>query len=288
MESASIEIVASTATNRGRKRASNQDSLLADFPVFIVADGMGGHSAGDLASQKIIQLFQPLTGRMDLSVAEVIQTVRAAQLQVSALADTTLDGAGSTLTGMFAVVNETGQHEWLVVNIGDSRTYRFFASRLIQLTHDHSEVQMLIDQGKLLPGDAKKYPRRNVISRAIGDGVSEGDYWTTPIVPSERLLICSDGLTSPVDEETILGILTDNVDSGEDAATGLVDAALAAGGPDNVSVIVIDVIGPATVVDGDMPDLTPLLPAAQKELPPTPMRDDTEPSRRAEEDPTHE
>lgn len=238
----SLEIVASGKTHPGLKRDSNQDALFFEFPVFIVADGMGGHAAGDVASAKIVSHFTPLQGRTDVSLGEVIQIIRAAQADVSELADAIPGGAGSTLTGLVAVTNTTGSLQWLVFNLGDSRTYRWWDAHLQQLTHDHSEVQLLIDSGRLDVDEAQHYPRRNVISRAVGDGVSEADYWLTPLVPDSRFLVCSDGLSTPVGQAQIAAILA-NVPDSESAVEALCEAALAAGGPDNITAIVVDVIG---------------------------------------------
>ncbi len=234
-----LRLTVGTHTDAGRRRAVNEDSLLARNPVFVVADGMGGHDAGDRASAAVVGAFAPLVGRT-VSADEVAATVQAAHTAVAELAATTARGAGSTLTGVIAVEHD-GQLRWLVVNVGDSRVYRLLNDRLEQLTVDHSVAQELVDAGELAREDMSRFSGRNVITRAMGEERSPADFWLLPVITGERLLVCSDGLSSEVSDEALRAGLTLG-GTAEQTAQALVAQALAAGGRDNITVIVIDVV----------------------------------------------
>jgi protein phosphatase len=209
--------------------------------VFIVADGMGGHAAGDVASRLAIQQFEPLVGCTVLAIHEVMATLE--QINNSILAkidqDATKAGMGTTLTGML-LVQVGGIDHWVVFNIGDSRVYRITDHTLHQVTTDHSEVQELVAAGKLSPLEAKTYPHRNIITRALGSlPAPQVDTWIFPTSNIDRFIICSDGLTNEVDDQSILA-LSDLLDDPQELADSLVDAANRAGGHDNITVIVVD------------------------------------------------
>ena len=234
-----IVLVTGARTDIGRVREINEDAVLAEHPVFLVADGMGGHEAGERASAEVVAAFRPLVGRADVSPEEVVQAVSAAQAAVGRLARAHARGAGSTLAGIVAVV-QGGTPSWLVVNIGDSRVYRLIGSTLEQLTVDHSVVQELVDEGRITRAEMSTYPGRNVITRAVGDESSAADYWLAPIITGERLLICSDGLSNDLSDEALRAGLSLG-GSAQQTASGLVDQALARGGRDNISAVVVDV-----------------------------------------------
>jgi serine/threonine protein phosphatase PrpC len=236
---AEVALRHASRTDVGRKRAVNEDSLLAKHPVFIVADGMGGHEAGDRASAAIVREFAPLTGR-EVSLADVTAAVDRAHTQVQQIADGTLRGAGSTLTGV-VLVRHDGVLQWLVVNVGDSRVYRMRGNELAQLTIDHSLAQQLVTQGKLRADEVATFAKRNVITRAVGAADSPADYWLVPVVSGDRLLVCSDGLTGELVDEAILAGLTLG-GSTEQTVDLLLARALESGGRDNISLIVVDVI----------------------------------------------
>lgn len=139
-------------TDPGLRRTVNEDALLAEMPVFVVADGMGGHEAGDRASAAVVEAFRSLLGRDELSVDDVSRAVDTAHSAVASIASTTSRGAGSTLTAVL-VVHHDGARRWLVVNIGDSRVYRLLADRLEQITIDHSVAQEMVDAGRLSRSD---------------------------------------------------------------------------------------------------------------------------------------
>ncbi|QLD10701.1 PP2C family protein-serine/threonine phosphatase [Microbacterium oleivorans] len=235
-----IHVTSGSRTDPGRRRRVNEDALLAEYPVFLVADGMGGHEAGDRASAAVIDVFRVFAGRDDLRPEEVSDAVERAHSAVADIAAGTARGAGSTLSGVVAV-HQDGTRRWLIVNVGDSRVYRLLAERLEQLTIDHSVAQELVDAGRLAREEMATFEGRNVITRAIGGERSRADYWLIPIVTGERIVVCSDGLTGEISDEAIrAGLMMGGSPAG--TAESLVAQALAHGGRDNISAIVLDVI----------------------------------------------
>lgn len=235
-----VHVTSGARTDTGRRRSVNEDSLLAEYPVFIVADGMGGHEAGDRASAAVIEAFRSFVGRDDLRPEEVADAVERAHSAVAGIASGTQRGAGSTLSGVVAV-QQDGARRWLIVNVGDSRVYRLLAERLEQLTIDHSVAQELVDAGQLTREQMSSYEGRNVITRAIGGERSRADFWLIPIVTGERIVVCSDGLTGEISDEALrAGLMMGG--SPAQTAQSLVAQALAHGGRDNISTIVLDVI----------------------------------------------
>ncbi|GAA1589527.1 protein phosphatase 2C domain-containing protein [Leucobacter aridicollis] len=214
----------------------NEDSVLADTPCFLVADGMGGHEAGDLASQAAIAVFaERIAPGQPATVALAGETLNAARVAVAEVAAGRERGAGCTLTGAILVTHD-GELHWLVLNIGDSRVYMHRGSELRQITVDHSLVEEVrrADAGAQLPP-------RNIITRALGSSDSTADSWLLPVETGSRLLICSDGLTSELADEEIRAVLT--MGGRADAvAAELVHRANDAGGRDNISVIVLDTV----------------------------------------------
>lgn len=237
------------ATDRGLRRPLNEDALLADRHLFAVADGMGGHEAGEVASGICVATLAEGqdAAHGELTAADLQQCMQAADLAIRRAAGSR---AGTTLTGA-ALVREAGVPYWLVFNVGDSRTYLLSRGRLAQVTVDHSEVQELVDQGRITPEEAIFHPRRHVITRALGTGEdSEADFWLLPVRAADRLLICSDGLTGEVRDEDIAEVLTRHA-APQDAVDELVQAALKSGGRDNITVVVVDVV---PLHDGDAHD----------------------------------
>lgn len=239
MSAIAVELAWGAMTDRGRRRAVNEDSYLAESPVFLVADGIGGHDAGAEASQRAIGGFQTLVGRPSVTVEEMQSAFSVAVRNVGDIA-TSQDRAGTTLTGV-AVCEQLGEPYWLVLNIGDSRTYRLFDGELEQISIDHSAVQALVDSGEIQAHEAESHPHRNVVTRAVGAGsTGEPDYWLLPVVAGERIMLCSDGLTKEVDVDRMRDLLLDESDP-QRAAARLVAEALRSGGRDNVTVVVVDV-----------------------------------------------
>jgi PPM family protein phosphatase len=244
-----IRLHSGHASDRGLRRELNEDSLVASDPVFAIADGMGGHEAGEVASGICVR-----TLRTHPLLASTPAAISAADLQGilteadSAIRSITFSRAGTTASGV-VLVEEMGNPYWLVFNVGDSRTYRVNQGALEQISVDHSVVQELVDAGEITAAEAFVHPRRNVVTRALGTGpVAEADFWMLPVEEGDRILLCSDGLCGEVDEGTILEILN-TMNNPQDATDALIQAALRTGGRDNVSVIVID----ASYSDGEVP-----------------------------------
>lgn len=243
-------------TDVGRKRSINEDNFLVEHPVYVVADGMGGHAAGERASAAIVEQFRQLCGRGQLDPAEVVDIVLAADDAVRDLKTSGERPAGSTLTGV-VVVEQAGLACWMIMNVGDSRVYRLSDGVLEQLTVDHSTVQEMIDQGRLTPEQGLAHSGRNVITRAIGADYSAADYWLMPVTTGDRMLVCSDGLTRELDDAALLSLLRE-APSAESAAQTLVRAAVQRGGRDNVTVVVVDALAGGLMVELDEPTLSPI------------------------------
>lgn len=245
-----VVIAVAAATDVGLRRKANEDSFLADSPLFVVADGMGGYEAGDRASAAVTRAFRQVVPASGLpSLTDIRRALSYAEAGVAEVAAMTSRGAGSTVTGV-ALVEHLGVVQWLVFNVGDSRVYRHVGSGLEQLTVDHSLGQELIERGQLRPEDLHSFPERNVITRAIGAPDSTADSWLMPVTNGERLLICSDGLTSEVPDEGIRATLTIS-GRPDHAAEALVKQANQAGGRDNITVIVLDVVSGGVDAPGD-------------------------------------
>ncbi len=218
-------------------RRLNEDSLLAYPPVFVVADGMGGHAAGDVASRIAVEEFAGLAGRASVTADDVHECVgRISQRIRGSVGERS---AGTTVAGVADASTSDGSY-WLVFNIGDSRVYRWAAGALEQISVDHSVVQELVDRGELALADMGSHPDRHVITRALGTDLEpEPDYWLLPAGPADRFLVCSDGLTSELSDDD-LGEILSSVKDPQNAAIALVDLAVRRGGRDNVSVVVVD------------------------------------------------
>ncbi|HLP22984.1 MAG TPA: protein phosphatase 2C domain-containing protein [Microbacteriaceae bacterium] len=222
-----------TRTDVGRRREINEDAAVATPPVFAVADGMGGHEAGEVASACVVERLSELQGRT-VSEDDVVSALRGA---VADLAETGVDpGSGTTVSGIFL---HDAEPAVTVFNIGDSRVYRFREGDLEQLTRDHSVVQDLVDAGELASEDAESHPHANVITRAVG-------FYDDPLPDSVRhavasgdwYLVCSDGLTKELTSYGLSHFLEHAVDPAH-AAESLLDAALQNGGRDNVTLVVL-------------------------------------------------
>lgn len=240
MIDAPIHVRAAAASHTGLRRRVNEDSFLADAPLFLVADGMGGHDAGDRASAAVVAEFAQFVGAPSLGIDQVRAALRRSRARVEAI---TSDGraAGTTLTGV-AIAEVGGVGYWLTVNVGDSRTYRFANGLLEQISVDHSVVQELLDAGLLSGEDAVTDSRRNEITRAIGAGSDgQADYWMVPAEPGDRILVCSDGLSGELSAARLRDILADEADPA-DAATRLIHEALVHGGRDNITAVVVDAL----------------------------------------------
>ncbi|WP_461664982.1 PP2C family protein-serine/threonine phosphatase [Gordonia sputi] len=227
----------------GRVRDANEDAALVLPGRYLLADGMGGHESGELASEAaLLTLAEVEPGAELADTRDVLDRLLVdAQQRIGGIDGFSDRRAGTTVTGAVLVTDDDVLH-WLILNIGDSRTYRFQNGTLQLLTRDHSQVQEFVDAGVITAEQARIDPRRNVITRALGAGMSEpdADYFSTPALPGDVLLICSDGLTGELPDAEIAEILAGS-DSAEDAAASLVDAALFVGAHDNVTVVVVSV-----------------------------------------------
>ncbi|WP_255595372.1 PP2C family serine/threonine-protein phosphatase [Cellulomonas sp. C5510] len=218
-------------------RTLNEDALLAHPPVFLVADGMGGHEAGDVASRLAVEEFARLAGLSAVDPADLHACFRRAAQRIRATFERR--EGGTTVSGV-ALGEHEGAAHWLVFNVGDSRVYRWADGELAQLTVDHSVVQELVDSGSLTRAAAERHPERHVLTRALGTGADpEPDYWTLPARPGDRMLVCSDGVSGELAPEEIADVLATSAGSGA-AAAELVRRAVGAGGRDNATAVVVD------------------------------------------------
>jgi serine/threonine protein phosphatase PrpC len=227
----------------GLLREGNEDSAYAGPHLLAVADGMGGHAAGEVASSAAIATISKLDA--EYSQADLVQVLADAvvnanmRLQEMIYSDPSTEGMGTTLTAMLW----SGSHA-AICHIGDSRAYLLRDGRLYQITHDHTLVQSLVDEGRITEDDVATHPQRSLLLRALdGRTMAEPDLSTLEALPGDRYLLCSDGLSGVVTEETIqhaLGMFADP----DQVTMQLVDLAIRGGGPDNITCIVADVIDP--------------------------------------------
>jgi protein phosphatase len=231
------------ATDAGKVRNHNEDSALAQPPVFVVADGMGGHAAGEIASGiAVAELRKVATSAPVLRADEVLATLaRANEAILEAAADGEgKAGMGTTVVGL-ALVEENGEDQWLAFNIGDSRLYRSFGGVMEQISVDHSLVQELYEAGAITASQRRDHPRGNVVTRVLGtDPGSVVDHWKRRPVQGERFLLCSDGLTAELNDATIAEVLASDANA-PTVAGRLIEMAVNAGGRDNVTAVIIDV-----------------------------------------------
>ncbi|MBK8468267.1 MAG: serine/threonine-protein phosphatase [Actinomycetales bacterium] len=231
------------ASDRGLRRDHNEDAFLTAPPVFLVADGMGGHQRGDAASRAVVDAFEELVNDPWLTSERLHDAVVAATEAVRQIAVEGMGAPGTTLAGVGIAVQE-GRPCWLVFNVGDSRAYRLSRGTLEQVSVDHSEVQELVETGALDATEARIHSHRNVITRAIGAGLRgepEIDQWLLLAADGDRMLICTDGLTTELTDQLLAATLLTIADP-KQAARDLVDAAVAAGGRDNVTAVVVDAV----------------------------------------------
>ncbi len=233
-----IEVRWGAATHQGRVRSSNQDAVLAGPTVFAVADGMGGHAGGEIASAIAIAGLASVDGPMD-SAARVVAALDQVNQEVllRARADTDLRGMGTTIAGI-----AIGRDDAVTVfNLGDARAYRFRDHELVQVSEDHSVVAEMVRDGSLSPDAARIHPQRSVVTRALGISEKiEPLVAVHPVVPGDRFLLCSDGLFTEIDGAGLASML-DSDEPIERLAQQLVEGAIDHGGRDNVSVVIVDV-----------------------------------------------
>ena len=249
-------------TDTGRRRRRNEDAYVCEPPLFAVADGMGGAQAGELASSLAAAVLRDDSGEVEGNgegrVNELIQQANRRVYQRQAR-DAAASGMGTTMT--VALVEDD---HVAIGHVGDSRAYLIRASKLEQLTEDHSLVAELVRSGKLSPEEAEIHPQRSVITRVLGtDPDVDVDTFSVQTKPGDFFLLCSDGLTSMVDDETILAAVADNRTDLPAAAKALVRQANRSGGEDNITVVCFE------ITDSEDGERTVILP------PPEPDEEDT-------------
>ncbi|WP_233279268.1 PP2C family protein-serine/threonine phosphatase [Microterricola pindariensis] len=255
LPSGTLDLFVEARGDVGAVRKVNEDSLLAAAPVFLVADGMGGHAKGDAASQAVVQVFAehiaPGVLTTPEQVLDAIHSANDAVRDLSTVGDSGTAVAGTTLTGVALVdagPDEEGEsYRWMVFNVGDSRVYGWDGRVLRQQSVDHSAVQEMVDAGLISAEDAEQHPERNVITRALGaeDSV-DVDVWLNQPREYGTYLVCSDGLSKELERSEISAIFARHEAQGDftGIADELVEAALEAGGSDNVSVVVVRAVTP--------------------------------------------
>jgi serine/threonine protein phosphatase PrpC len=240
----------------GLVRNNNEDSVYAGPRLLAIADGMGGHAAGEVASKIVIGTLEHLDE--DRRIDDLMRALRDSVVDANhRIADAVrqrsdLEGMGTTLTALRFVGSQVG-----LVHVGDSRAYLLRQNHLSQITHDDTYVQYLVDSGKLTPDEAKDHPRKSVILRALLGTDVEPDVSIREARDGDRYLLCSDGLSDVVSTETILDTM--RIEDPQECADRLVELALRGGGPDNVTVIVADVINAKV---GDTIDDVPVIAGA--------------------------
>lgn len=239
------------ATDTGRRREINQDAVLARYPLFIVADGMGGHIGGEIASASAVERLRGVVENGSVTPRAIEKALAKAVKDIASHPETTDEGTGTTVTGVF--LDASGDvPNWVTLNIGDSRVYLVRDGSIVQITTDHSVVQELMSAGRLSPEEAENHPYGNVITRALGPSDSvRPDYVRLDVLDGDRFVICSDGLTKELTDYGIQHFLAEHPDPAE-AVDAMLDAALENGGRDNITIIVLDVAaGDGAVLEGD-------------------------------------
>jgi PPM family protein phosphatase len=265
---------AGSATDVGRIRQNNEDSLLVSSPLFAVADGMGGHAAGEVASSIAVETLAERF-HVDHSANGLADAVRAANRAVweRAQADSHLRGMGTTITAV-ALVKDGDDEVLAVVNVGDSRAYRLQQGELEQLTEDHSLVEELLRSGRISSEEAQGHPQKHVLTRVLGvEPDVDVDCFRVLPTKGDRFLLASDGLFNEVDDATIASTLRRTAEPDEAART-LVDMAKTAGGSDNITVVVVDVTddgdraakASAAIADEDTPAVVRALAQRAREV----------------------
>jgi len=233
------------ATDTGTLRVQNEDSFLAQDGMFVVADGMGGHNAGEVASAMAIKMLGDAqkAGVTDANqLSEVIKQINKAIFQASA-DQTDQRGMGTTLTALaLTPSNRNSEVSVSVANIGDSRTYLLRNGEFRQVSVDHSYVQELVSEGLITKEEARTHARRNIVTRALGIEPNVAvDTWTLPLINGDRYILCSDGLVDEVTDEAIEQCVKQPI-SPQKLADQLVVIANQNGGRDNITVVVVDVV----------------------------------------------
>lgn len=234
-------------TDIGEKRRINQDYVFCELnPIgnlpnlFIVADGMGGHNAGDYASMFCVEFFTEHIQNSDITspIALIEEAIRNTNEKLYEKSKQQIDYEGMGTTFVVATIYDKDMY---VANIGDSRLY-VIGKEIRQITEDHSLVQAMVKTGELNKDEAKTHPNKNIITRALGTSeTAQPDYFEVEIAEGDIVLMCSDGLTNMLNDETIEQVIRENADDPQTAAETLVKQANENGGKDNITVIIVKV-----------------------------------------------
>ncbi len=260
-----LTLAIGAATDTGNLRGQNEDAHIAEQSLFAVADGMGGHNAGEVASAMAIEHLRGVAVGGVASAEAFAQAIRDLNSAIYASATSTTDqrGMGTTLAAaaVLSPADNANQEPHIVIaNVGDSRTYLLRSGELRQLSVDHSYVQELVTEGLLTADEARAHPRRNIVTRALGiDAQVSVDTWTLPMFDGDRFMLCSDGLVDEVPLDEMSELMREH-SAPQHIAQRLVTAAKRHGGRDNITVIVVDVsinaAAPEVVAD---PDIAPAI-----------------------------
>jgi len=244
-----VSLRAGGATDVGRMRTVNQDRLLIADGLYAVADGMGGHAAGDVAAQVAMEAFQVSAGHTIEDLVEAVKVANMAVIQRGER-DPKTRGMGTTLCAVALVDVEpeapgVESKRLAVLNVGDSRVYLYQGGELLQLTEDHSLVEDMVREGQITAEEARDHPARNIVTRVLGNEPEvDVDVWEVTPNAGDRFLLCSDGLFGELTDDQITAILR-RLDDPDEASRELVRLANDAGGRDNISVVLVDVIDDA-------------------------------------------
>ena len=261
-------------TDTGRQRQANEDALLARSPLFVVADGMGGAQAGEVASQTAVRAFEEglPEGVLEQVLTDRIQVANRV-IHDQAHSDPNLAGMGTTITA--ALVDTPGERV-VIGHVGDSRAYRIRDGIIQRLTRDHSLVEEMRRRGQITAAEAEDHPQRSIITRALGpESDVDVDVQSVPAEPGDLFLLCSDGLTSMLDDDAIRQVIV-SADSLDGAIRQLIDAANAAGGRDNITALLFQVEDPSSPLPKSGPPARPA-----REPAPTPTTAGPSTGRRA-------
>ena len=251
------------ATHVGMVRQQNEDSFVAQANVFAVADGMGGHNAGEVASALAVEGLRHAAATGFSAAEGLVAAINTANSTIHEASGGLSEqrGMGTTLTALVPLAATDGEPQRVVVaNVGDSRIYLWRSGELKQVSADHSYVQELLSEGLITPAEARIHPRRNIVTRALGiESDVNADSWVLPMVVGDRYVLCSDGLVDEVDDEEIASILRTSINP-QEAADQLVQVANDHGGRDNTTVVVVDITAdttPSTATTNTTPPAAP-------------------------------
>lgn len=274
-----MKLAAAASTDNGRVRPNNEDSFMIDDvrAVFAVADGMGGHRGGEVASRTAIESLRASIAS-GVALPDAIVRANGAVIEKAAR-DEDLAGMGTTLTAVIVI----GPNQLLVGHVGDSRAYFVHDGAMERITEDHSLVEELVREGRLTPEQAEAHPQRAIITRALGvDNDVDVDQYVLTVVAGDRVIICSDGLNTMVRDRDVERIARTESDP-QRAADALVAAANAAGGEDNITVVIVDVLEAESPPEGTIAAVTGATATAAPPRP-APMLPPLEPEPKATEE----